>query len=59
MNQLKHLYIGLREENNKLVTGFCKFTEGEHKGSVFTHAFISKKDAEKFYGKDNYTKIII
>ena len=55
--KINHLYIGKRSGDDN---GFVKLTIPNSQmkdGVIYTHAFISKKDAEKFYGEGNYEKV--
>jgi len=60
--KIPNLYIGKGENvefGKKTANGFYKINSGPAKDTIFTYAFISRKDAEIFYGKGNYQKMAV
>lgn len=55
---LTHLYIGKAGGDT---TGFTKLTMpgSQLDGIIYTHAFISKEDADAYYGEGNHTRVSI
>lgn len=58
-----HLYIGTGEVKTQLgeeyASGFLKINSGKAEGAIFSPAFITREDAELFFGEGNYKRIDI